>query len=147
MTRRAGFAAALAVMVLLAVSLLSALAVDAVIGESRAARAASLEARAGALAESALAAALAIRLDSVAMTAPAGTRLFSLVGGGAGDTHVTGVVLQPGLALVTARAIVTARGVRSIAGRRFLAMIRPSGEGPGEARLDAVTPNGWLAVP
>ncbi len=134
-------------MVLLAVSLLSALAVEAVIGESRAALAATLEARAAAFAESAVAAALATRLDSVATRAPPGTRLMSLAAGAADDVRVTGVVLQPGLVLLMVRAVVAARGVRTIAGRRCLALIRPSPDRNGEAQLELLTPNGWLAVP
>ncbi|MEA3247251.1 MAG: hypothetical protein U9Q74_13950 [Gemmatimonadota bacterium] len=146
-TARAGFAAPLAVLVLLAVALLGALGVDAVIGESRAARAGYLEARAAALAESALAEALAIQLDSVAGVAPPGTRLFSLASDVAGQARATAVVLQHGLVMVTARAEANAGGVRAIAGRRWLARIVGSGDGTGEARLAAVSPNGWLAVP
>lgn len=150
MTARAGFAAPLAVAVLLAVSLLGLLAVDAVIGESRAARAAHLEARAGALAESALADALGARLDSAAGGAPAGTRLFSLaVPGGAGEGRATAtaIVLQPRLVMVTSRAEVRSGAIRAIAGRRCLALVRASVGGAGEARLGVVVPNGWLAVP
>lgn len=143
----AGFAAPLAVLVLLAVALLGALGVDAVIGESRAARAAHLEARAAALAESAMAEALATRLDSAAAAAPPGTRLFSLAADVAGQARATAVVLQPGLVVVTARAEANAGGLRAIAGRRWLARIRGSGDGTGEARLEAVSSNGWLAVP
>lgn len=147
MSARAGFAVPLAVMVLFAVSLFGVLAVDAVIGESRAARAAHLEARAGAVAESALVEAFGIRLDSAARTAPAGTRLFSIASGGAGHVRATAVVVQPGLAIVTVRAEAAAGGVRAIAGRRCLAAIGTPGAGTGEARLAAVAPNGWLALP
>lgn len=147
MTPRQGFAAPLAVLVVIAASLLSVLAVDAALGESRAARAALLEVRAAVMAESVLVATVGTRLDSVAAYTPPGARLFTAVTGGGDSASASVVVLQPGIVLIAVHVEARMGGVRAIAGRRCFATIRAFRGVAAEARLDPLPANGWLPVP
>lgn len=147
--RRPGFAAALALLVLVALALLGALAVDAALGSLRTGTAALVEARARALAESGLARALVQRLDSTARRVPAGSMLMAFADSDDDGDSVTvrAQVVQPGVARILVTAIARRGRFRGIAGRYAFAAMAGDSVVPGEVTLSPLGALWWAAVP
>ena len=144
---RRGFALPLAVVILIALSLLAALGIDAAMGALRAGTAGMVEARANALAETGLTRALAQRLDTATLRLPAGATLFA--GSDATADTVTAVaqVVEPRTVRVAVAAVVRRARFRGFAGRYAFAVIEPDSTVSGVAALRPLPSNWWVATP
>lgn len=144
---RAGFAMPLAILIMLALALISALGVEAALGALRADTAGVVEAHAAVRAETGLARALAHRVDSTALGDPPGTVLFTLAETLPDTVTVVAQVLERGVARVLVTAVVRRAQFRGIAGRYAFAVITADSTMPGRLRLRPLPSNWWVAVP
>lgn len=144
---RGGFAMPLAILVILALALISALGVEAALGALRSDTAGVVEAQAAVRAETGLATALAHRVDSAALRGSAGTVLFTLVETLRDTVTVVAQVVEPGVARVVVTAIVRRAQFRGIAGRYAFTRLVVDSATPGRARLRPLPANWWAAMP
>lgn len=145
--RRTGIAAPLALVVLVAMALLSTLFVDAALGELRAGSASLATARVGLTAEGALAEGLAVLLDSAVVARPPGALLFTQQAPGADSVVTTGRIIQSGVAEIRVTAISRRGGFRVLAGRVAFATIAPDSLHAGAFGLRPLPAQWWVATP
>ncbi len=145
MRRRRGIAAVLALSVLVALTLASAMLVDGAIGDLRSGAAAMGEAAAVVAAESRLAATFGVRLDSAALSAPAGTVAYRRTDVSTTDSvAATLQILGPGVARIVVTAWVRHAQVRAIAGRvAFVRLVVVDGA-PGEVAPVPIGAMWWV---
>lgn len=145
-SRPDGFAVPLAVVLLVALALLTALVLEAALGEFKTDVALLEESRAAAAVEGALATALVQRLDSAALHRPPGTvvaRTFEAV-----DSVATTVqMLGSPLARVMASVVLRSSGVRAIAGRAAYVRLRVVPGNSAELALEPLTSFWWASTP
>jgi hypothetical protein len=144
---RDGFAVALAIAILIAVALLAALLIDAATAELRLATAARAESRVAMAAESALADLLARRLDTAALSLPAGSVVISARTVAADTVEQHAQLLQPGVARLVIRVATHTGPVRVFAGRIALVAIRRDSLVAGELRFVPLATDWLVAVP
>ena len=144
---RDGFAAPLAVVTLVASSLLALLLLEAALGEVRSGAAEIAEARVTAAAETALTDALARRLDSSVLQLAPGSLVWQQ-SSVSRDSVVARIQVLGG---AVARIVVTARSreprLRVFAGIRAYVSFRPSLIVPGEVELAPLGADWWAATP
>ncbi len=144
---RPGVAAPLALAVLIALALLSALFLDAAVADRRASRAALGAARAAVLAEHALEAGLALRLDTASALGPGGALLLEGRVGSVDSIVTTIRRLQPGVVEVQVRVAARSGGFRVVAGRVAYARLHPDSLVPRELVLRPFPGPWWVATP
>jgi hypothetical protein len=144
---RAGFAAPLAVTMLIAVALLALLLIEGALGEVRASSATAAEARVAAAAESGLADLVARRFDSTVLALPSGALVWQGALPSADSVIGRVEVLGAGIA----RLVITARSgnakLRVIAGIRGFVTLAASPTLPGAVVLAPLADNWWVATP
>jgi Tfp pilus assembly protein PilX len=144
---REGFAAPLAVVMLIAVSLLVLLMLEGALGEVRTGAAAASAARVTAAAETAMAEALGRPLDSTVFQLAPGSIVWQQHLAGP-DSVVSRIQVLGGS---VARIVVTARSranrFRVFAGIWAFAKLRPSNTVPGELELTPLGASWWAATP
>lgn len=144
---RNGFAVPLAILIVVALALLTALMLDTAVAEFRGGDAWLSAARAVAAAETAAANGLGARLDSAALQMPAGTVVLSITEPESGSALVTVQILAPGLARLTVFASTGTGRLRAIAGRQVFVRIVAAADVPGELVLTPLPGPGWAAIP
>jgi Tfp pilus assembly protein PilX len=144
---RHGFAAPLAVVLLIAIALLALLLIEGALGEVRASSAAYAESRLVSAAESALADALARRLDSTALSAAPATLLFETAGTAADSVVARVELVAPRVARIAVRARSRNPRVRVFAGVSALVALQASPTVTGEVILRPLAPNWWVGRP
>ena len=144
---RRAFALPLAVSVLVAVTLAVALVLDGALAAFRAGSADLEASRAEVAAESALAAALGTRLDTVLRGAGAGTIVASSVTAGRDSVRTLVQVVEPTVVRIVVSVSRLSGRVRSSAGRVALARIIIDQGDPAEAVLAPIGPAWWVPVP
>lgn len=144
---RLGFAAPLAIVMLIAVALLALLMLEGALGEMRAGSAIASEARVAGKAESALAGVLARRFDTSVVSLPQGSVVVDEATGGADSVRSMVQLAGGGLARVIVRVQSAGPGVRVFAGRDAFAVLRPHPSVPGELVLQPLAGNWWLSTP
>ncbi len=144
---RSGVAAPIALAVLIALALLSALFIEASLADRRAGRAALGAVRASAVAETALERGLAYRLDSAAASGPVGAVLLHAQIGGVDSVETTIRRLQPGLMEVRVRVSTRSGGFRVVVGRVAHVRLRPDSLAPYGLALQPLPGHWWVATP
>jgi hypothetical protein len=144
---RAGFAAPLAIVMLIAVALLALLMLEGALGEVRSSSAVASEARVVGKAESALAGMLGRTFDSTAASFPAGAVLAQESTGGVDSVHAVVQLAGGGVARVVVRVRSTGGAIRVLAGRQAFAALRPHPSLPGELILAPLAGNWWVTTP
>lgn len=147
-TRRdRGFALALAVCVLVAVTLAVALILDGAIAAFRSARADLEMVRAEAVAETALAAALDARLDAASLGVPGGTTLAqSSTGGGGGSVTTTIQAVSGPVVRVVVRVHRSVGVLRLSVGLVAFGRIVADSAYPGDARIALLRGPWWAPI-
>lgn len=145
--RAGGFALPLAVMLLVAVSLIAALLFDAALGHLRTGAAELGQARAESAAETALAAALAVRLDTSTASLAPGALLVSSVSPGPGAASTFVHKLASPFARVVIRAQFAGGHLRVSAGRVAIVVLAADSAVPGELRMRPAGGPWLVAVP
>lgn len=133
--RAGGFALPLAVMLLVAVSLIAALLFDAALGLLRTGAADLGQARAESAAETALATTLALRLDTSALSVQPGSTLVTTVSAAPDSTTTTVQRLAAPFARIVSRAYVANGHFRVSVGRIGIVVLTPDSAVAGELQL------------
>jgi hypothetical protein len=144
---RQGFAAPLAVTLLIAIALLVFLLLESALAELRAGSAAAAEARVVAAAETMLAQALTWRLDSGVLAHPAGTLLRTESGSSPDSTVARVESLATGLARISVTAQSRNSRIRVFVGIRALVRLQTAPASPAEVIMAPLPDNWWVAVP
>lgn len=144
---RRGFALPLAVVILIALSLLAALGIDAALGALRGGTAGMVEARANALAETGLARALAQPVDTATLRLPAGATVFAWSDTSADTITAVAQVVEPRTVRVAVAAVVRRAEFRGFAGRYAFAVIELDSTVSAGAALRPLRSNWWVATP
>jgi Tfp pilus assembly protein PilX len=144
---RAGIAAPLAVIMLIAVALLGLLMMEGALNELRTGAAAVAESRVAARAESALAQALVQPLDTSALSRPPGSVLLEEASASPDSTILRIAALGQGLVRLTVRVSSGDRHLRVYAGRIALLGLRTDSAVPSQVRMVPIKAHWWVASP
>jgi hypothetical protein len=144
---RTGFAAPLAIVMLIAVALLALLMIEGALGELRTGSAVASEARIAGKAETALAALLATTFDTGVVSLPAGTVVLDETTGGADSIRSVIQLVGGRVARVLVRAHSATPGIRGFAGRQVFVKLRPNPAAPAELVLEPLAGNWWVMSP
>jgi hypothetical protein len=146
-SHRPGFAAPLAIVMLIAVALLALLMVEGALGEVRAGSAVAAEARVIRRAETVLAEMLARGFDSSVVSLPSGSVLLHESTGGPDSAFAVIQLAGGGIARVAITVRSAGSGVRVFAGRQAFVSLRPNPDVHGELILSPLAGNWWVTTP